>query len=126
MEKQAFIEWINEEEDKRGWTDNKLAKKAGISPSVFTKARQGTVPKWDACLAIAHALDISPVTVFRKAGLLPEKLDTEVTFEDWEHLLLQLSPHEQEILRQNALTLLELKKKNAVTPARLNGMPVKS
>ena len=70
-----FILWLDEELSSRNWSDYRLAKHAGISHSVLSKARSGTLPKWDACLAIAKALGFNPVLIFEKAGLLPPTLE---------------------------------------------------
>lgn len=68
-----FLNWLDEEENKKGWTDYRLAKEAGINPSVISNARSGKLPGWEASLAIAKALRVDPVLVFRKVGLLPQE-----------------------------------------------------
>lgn len=121
-----FSEWLKSEMAARDLSQSDLGRMAGVTRSaingVLTGARN---PGVELCRAIAEAFNISPVTVFRKAGLLPEKPDTEVTFEDWEYLLAQLSPRDQEILRKTALTMLEADKKSGTASAQLNGAPVK-
>ncbi len=67
-----FIEWLDEQLKQLGWNDHQLARRAGISHSVVSKARTGITPKWEACVAIAAALNLPAETVFRRAGLLPE------------------------------------------------------
>jgi transcriptional regulator with XRE-family HTH domain len=96
---EKFIQWLDEQEQNRGWSDYRLAKEAGVNPSVLSKARSGVIPKWDACIAIAQALRVSPITVFRAAGLLPEGGD-EASFTDYQYLLSQLTTEEQEEIRQ--------------------------
>ena len=113
LEKQReFIEWLDEMIATRNWSDNQLAKEAGISHSVISKARSGVLPKWDACEAISAALNVSPVLVFRKAGLLPPGPSDEVAFEDWKYILDQLDPRDQEVLKKTALNMLESDKKD--------------
>lgn len=109
--KHLFIEWVDEVEIALGWTDNKWTTKAGISASVLSRARQGTIPKWDACLALANAANISPITAFRKAGLLPYGLNDESSYEDWQYLLAQLTPAERDEMRQIAILKINLRKK---------------
>jgi hypothetical protein len=109
--KDAFIEWIDSVEDELGWTDNKWATTAGLSASVLSKARQGITPKWDACLALANAANRSPITAFRKAGLLPPGPDNEIQFEDWKFLLNQMSPEDEEEMRETAIRRIERRKK---------------
>lgn len=55
-------------------------------------------------IALAQAFKISPITIFRKAGILPEGGEN-ASFEDWQFLLSQLVPEEQEEIRQ----IIELK-----------------
>lgn len=74
-----FIKWLDDLEEKKGWTDYRLSVETGLSSSVFSKARQGILPKWDALLRIANSLDVSPITAFRKAGLLPAGADGHLT-----------------------------------------------
>lgn len=98
-----FVEWLDTQESLKGWTDYRLAKEANISFSVLSRARNdGVLPKWDACVAIAGALKVSPITVFRAAGLLPPGPDDQVQFNDWQYLLAQLTPEEQEEMREIA------------------------
>lgn len=79
-------------------------------------------PDAETCLAIAHALNLPPETVFRAAGLLPPVDEDTEYQEEFFHLLSQLSPQE----RQEILDLLRFKaerrstniKKSRVDPAR--------
>ncbi len=68
---EAFLAWLDKQLAENHLTDTQLANKAGISHSVISKARKGILPKWDACVAIANALRVDEVEVFRAAGLLP-------------------------------------------------------
>ena len=75
---EKFIRFLDKELAARGWTDYQLAKRAGISPSVISRARTGTLPKWEASERIAHAFQIPVETVFRMAALLPPlSIDSE-------------------------------------------------
>ena len=95
---EEFIEWLDQMENKKGWTDYRLSAETGLSSSVFSKARQGILPKWEALVRIAGAFNVSPITAFRKAGLLPEGGEL-VKFDDWQHLIKQLTPEEEEEIR---------------------------
>jgi len=66
-----FADWLDEQLQPRKWSDYRLAKEAGVSHSVISKARAGIPPRWDACYKIATALNVLPESVFRAAGLLP-------------------------------------------------------
>jgi transcriptional regulator with XRE-family HTH domain len=106
-----FILWLDAQLSDRNWSDHQLARKAGISHSVISKARRGIPPKWDACAAIASALDLPPEVVFRQAGLLPPLPPAQGEIEEWRHLLAQLSPKDRYELLQIARLKLRLKHK---------------
>ena len=71
MNQPLFAEWLDEQLQPRNWSDYRLAKEAGVSHSVISKARAGVPPRWEACYKIATALNVLPESVFRAAGLLP-------------------------------------------------------
>jgi transcriptional regulator with XRE-family HTH domain len=96
--KTLFMEWLEEEMSLRGLNDHQLSKRAGISHSVISKARCGSVPKWEACVAIANGLGLPPELVLRKASLLPPLPDDTVGLEEWFHILAQLPQAEREEL----------------------------
>jgi len=68
---ESFNAWLNGELAKRGWSDYQLAREADLSPAVISRARAGTLPKWEGCFKLAQALDYPAELVFREAGLLP-------------------------------------------------------
>ncbi len=128
----TFIDWLNKELINKGWTDYQLAKQAGISHSVISKARQGTLPKWEACEAIARALGLPPETVYRKAGLLPSINADEEEFEIWKAKIMALKPEERarflrqidaevEYQREQELKEREEKERRHKRPADLPG-----
>lgn len=119
----TFLEWIDEVEKRMGWTDNKWTTKAGISASVLNRARRdGIIPKWDACLALAEAARVSPILVFRKAGLLPPGPEEHAQFSDWQYLLSQLPQEDQDEIGQFIEMKYERRKKenalNKLVPRR--------
>lgn len=102
MEQKRFIEWLDSELAERGWNDHQLANRAGISHSVISKARRGTMPRWDACASIAGALNVPADLVFRKAGLLPPLADEEAVLIELRYLISQLSTRDRYELMQIA------------------------
>lgn len=106
-----FVRWLDEMEALKGWTDYRLSAETGLSSSVFSKARQGILPKWDALVRIADAFGISPITAFRKAGLLPAGPADKINFEDWQYLLTKLTQEEREELMQIATMKIERRQK---------------
>ncbi len=106
-----FGDWLLKELENRNWSQSDLVKAAGISRGTLSNIISGTRGIGEKSLiAIANALNISPITLFRKAGLLPEAGEL-VAFDDWQHLLAQLSPEEQEEMRQIAVMKIERNRK---------------
>jgi transcriptional regulator with XRE-family HTH domain len=108
---ESFIKWLDEQESRKDWTDYRLAKEANISFSVLSKARNnGVLPKWDACVAIANALKVSPITVFRVVGLLPPGSEDKVKYEDLEDMLEKLPAEDVEEIK--SIAEMKLKRKD--------------
>jgi transcriptional regulator with XRE-family HTH domain len=76
---EVFIQWLDKNLAENHLTDSQLSKKAKMSHSVLSKARNGILPKWEACAKIARALRVDPIEVFQAAGLvqLPRDLDSD-------------------------------------------------
>jgi transcriptional regulator with XRE-family HTH domain len=69
---QTFQDWLGREVAWRGWTFQELGRQAKLSSAAISRVMTGVrLPTWDFCLAISRALDTPPVSVFRRAGLLP-------------------------------------------------------
>jgi hypothetical protein len=103
--------WMNRKK-RLNLSDYEVAKKGGFSHSVLSRARSGISPKWDVCISGSKVFNVFPITVFRKAGLLTEGPEDKTKFEDWEYLLSQLSPEDQEELRQIAELKLNKRQKD--------------
>lgn len=70
MEK--FSTWLLKQLEERGWSQAELARRAGLGNATLSRFITETHnPGPDACLAIARALKVPPVEVFRLAGILP-------------------------------------------------------
>jgi transcriptional regulator with XRE-family HTH domain len=106
-----FVEWLDMVEGGK-LTDYELAKAGKFSHSVLSRARSGIPPKWDVCVKIAGVLNISPITVFRKAGLLPPGPDNDISLEDWEYLLRQLTKEERDELWQIGVFKIDRRQKD--------------
>lgn len=90
-----FFKWLDKHLLLRNMKYHRLAKEAGITHTVFTKAKAGHLPKWDACVAIANALDVDPIEVFRAASLLPELPPQDAEFEQMRYEFYQLPPSQR-------------------------------
>ncbi len=112
MDKIGFGQWLQAEREKRGWSQSDLARLSGLHRQIINKTENGvSMPAVETYIALASAFGISPVSIFRKAGLLPSGPENETQFEDWQYLLSQLPADEQEEMRQVALLKIEKRKK---------------
>ncbi len=77
-----FVDWLKDELNKRGWSNNELGRRLGKSSSaislVFTGQRK---PTWRFCMQLAQVLDKPPVYVLRIAQLLPPVSDEQLMAE---------------------------------------------
>ena len=53
-------------------------------------------PDEDSLKAIAHAFGVPPETIFRAAGILPSRSDTDEDYEELKHIFNQMTDEEQE------------------------------
>jgi transcriptional regulator with XRE-family HTH domain len=112
MDRVNFGIWLASERERRGWSQSELAKRSGLHRQSLNKIENGgAMPAVETYLALAEALALSPILLFRKAGLLPDRPESEVTFDDWKFLLEQLDPAEQDELRQIAILKIDKRKK---------------
>ena len=71
---QGFVRWLEEELEKRGWSQADLARNSGVSrASISNIVTSYRTPGPDVCSSIAKAFHIPAEEVFRRAGLLPPK-----------------------------------------------------
>lgn len=110
MNSVEFGEWIQVEREKRSWSQSDLSRYSGLHRAVISKIESGTKPMPETLSALAQAFKISPITIFRIAGLLPEGGDN-AAFEDWQFLLNQLPPQEQEEVRKIVEMKIERRQK---------------
>ncbi len=64
-----FAKWLNGEMRSREWSQNRLAREAGLSRGEISRVMNGKQPSFNVCKKIAHALDFSLDFVLREAGL---------------------------------------------------------
>lgn len=97
MEKIDFPQWLRDELEKRDWSQVDLSRKTKISPTQINRILSGERGFGvEALVAISTALNISPITIIRKAGLLPPGPDDKINFDDWQYLLEKMTPEERD------------------------------
>ena len=121
-----FSEWLTTELTKRGWSRSEAARRGNVSPSMFDKVINGySKPGTRFLDGIAQAFGVPPIIIYRKAGLLPDVNTDKITFDDWQDLLVQLSPEEQEEIRQIAVMKIERNRKSEKSARATNSKPKK-
>jgi len=95
---QFFNLWLDAILAEKHLNCHELAKNAGISHTVISKARHGKLPKWEACSALALALKVHPVEVFFAAGLLPPQPEFDGEFERLTMIYKSLSTKKRRLL----------------------------
>ncbi|MGC1374647.1 MAG: helix-turn-helix transcriptional regulator, partial [Anaerolineales bacterium] len=74
MTNSNFIDWLRKELEERGWSQAELARQSKLSPAQITRLLNGERGIGETGLnAIARALRLPPETVFRAAGMLPNR-----------------------------------------------------
>ena len=102
-----FTEWLQGELNQRDWTQADLADRAGIGRSslsmVMSKKRQ---PGKDMCRAIAATLQLPEEVVFRHAGLLSPRAETNEKIDTLCHLAAQLDETDQDFIAEQMRALI--------------------
>jgi transcriptional regulator with XRE-family HTH domain len=100
METKLFSDWLQDEMNKRGWSQSDLSRNSGVNRQVISTYinQQRKKPDENILIDIARALNLPPETVFRAAGLLPPVSDADTDFENWKYVLEKLSERDRNIL----------------------------
>jgi len=118
-----FGEWLTQKLNEYHWDQSDLARKSGLTGGQISRLISGTRrPGRNSCDAIARAFDISVITVYRHAGILPPGPDDDVRFDDWKSILKQLPEAKREQLWKIAEIYLEDERKEE-TAAKLKPEP---
>ena len=104
----VFLDWLDGILSQKGMTDYQLAKAANISHTVISKARSGLQPiGWEACSAIARALEIPQSEVLIMAGHLERPRDHVPGQAEWDDLYDRLTKEDREELMAMARLKVE-------------------
>lgn len=99
-----FVTWLNDEMNRRGWTNSELHRRSGMANSTISMILGGQKnPGWDFCAAIAKALDRPAEQVFRLAGLLPPlPAGEDAAFQELIELARNMSPEDRKAVLEFA------------------------
>jgi DNA-binding XRE family transcriptional regulator len=100
----TFIEWLDQQREKYGWTRAKLARMAGVSPTIIYFIAKGKrEPGSLLCNGLAKALNLPREEVYRAAGMLQRISPSSEDVRRGEHYLNLMKP----VKRKAALDVLE-------------------
>ena len=90
-----FTEWLQNEMDKRGWSQSECARACDLNRAVINKLLNGKCsPQPVTLMAIARGFKIPVETAYRAAGLLPPSNHEDDTVREMIHLFKSIqSPH---------------------------------
>src|SRR5574338_1702630 len=90
-EKIYFSEWLQNEMNKRGWSQSDLARAADLNRAVINKLLNGkSHPQPPTLEAISRALKIPIEITYRAAGLLPVNPENDDAIEEAIHVLKRI------------------------------------
>jgi len=125
MDNFEFGQWVQKERTKREWSQSDLSRYSGLHRAVISKIESGTRPMPETLVALAQAFKISPVSIFRIAGLLPPGPDDKINFEDWQHLLEKLTDAERNELFRFGQMKIEMRQESEQANRAKNFKPGK-
>lgn len=101
-DRENFSRWLQREREKRDWSQNELATRAGLARQIVNRIEAGQVePAARTLQALATALGIPVQTLFRVVGYLPKDPSADPLIEEGIHILQQLEgEYKEEALRQ--------------------------
>jgi transcriptional regulator with XRE-family HTH domain len=107
-----FKLWLEQEANVRGWSHNELARQASLAQATVSNVLSGQrAPGCEFCIKIAAALNVSPVVVLIKAGILPPPSDDDIDLTEIMDAIRQLSPEvRQEVLEYVRFRLQQQRK----------------
>ncbi|MGZ6347231.1 MAG: helix-turn-helix transcriptional regulator [Anaerolineales bacterium] len=108
----TFIEWLDKQREKHRWTRAKLARMAGVSPTIIYFIAKGKrEPGSLLCNGLAKALNLPREEVYRAAGLLQTSPHASEDVERGEHYLDLMKPGKRKLALAYLESLLGNEKK---------------
>lgn len=109
MDMNKFLNWLNQQLDKRGWSRAELARRAKISEANLSVLyKNDTSPGIYTAEKIAQALDVPAEYVYRLAGILTDPTDIPPDITLVVDILKELPPEFTELALNNARALRDL------------------
>jgi transcriptional regulator with XRE-family HTH domain len=88
--------WLQQEREQRSLTQAELGKRSGVNRAVINKIENGfSRPTPETLNSIARGLQISPITIFRKAGILPPEPEYVPLLDEWNDIFYDLTEEDR-------------------------------
>ncbi len=95
-----FADWLNSNLNERGWNQNDLVQRSGLSQGAVSKVLSGLRnPGLEFCEGMAKAFHIPVEIVFEKAGYIKPKTNIDHELEELNYQISQLPPEEQKTIK---------------------------
>ena len=106
--KRDSSKWIKSELRERGWSNNELARRAGLSPAGVSQVMtERSNPGLEFCRGVAVAFDEPPEKVLRLAGLLPQRSERDEQIDEILFHYDRMTPQEKANFRTIARALAD-------------------
>jgi transcriptional regulator with XRE-family HTH domain len=104
---QRFSEWLSARLSERNLSQAELARRAGVTQATISLVlSENRNPGTEFCEKVARALRMPPEEVFRAAGLLPARADTNPLDERIRYLISTLPTQED---KEDVLAYIEMR-----------------
>jgi len=105
-----FVKWLNGEMKTRGWGNNELARRMGVSNAIVSLVlTEQQNPGIDFCLGLSRAFKIPPETAFRKSGIFPQVTEDKEAETQLVECFRYLSPTIQRLILAQIRAAYEIK-----------------
>jgi transcriptional regulator with XRE-family HTH domain len=102
----SFSNWLIEQMQERDWSQADLARRTSLSRQAIANYVSGRIPDEKALHQISRAFKLSPILVFRAAGLLPAEPDSDEWVEEMTDKISQIKDQSRRSMAKKLLEAL--------------------
>jgi len=105
---EELLVWLRQQLDSRGWSQNELAEKSGISSGLMSGIMNGRRPGMKVCKGLARALEVDEEVVLKLAGHIKKKPGFSALRDEW----ASLADNEEESVIHRWIAMLRADKES--------------
>ena len=113
--------WINQKLQERGWSQNQLAREAGLTKSQVSRIVNEKTPSNHEAHSLGRALNVPPETIMRLAGQLPPSPNHNDKSDEMMQIFSGLADDDQDEILQMGRLKLERHKRGKQRTERVKG-----